>query len=203
MLRLPPTTLALTMAEVKEFEQRRRFKKYLSKNQTFVNTLPLGPRIAGATDEDRRDSGQPVPVFEDAADPAVTAENRDGGEGLKPLFPVSLASRPKEGPGSDEGSGSQSNSNSNSNSNTGFGSGSGSNSKSESLQTMESVSDSSAVLQAMSGVARPPAPSALAPVPTPTPALFSQEAHAVSELQPLLSVCPVSLSNLEVSSIGN
>ncbi|KAK5635259.1 hypothetical protein RRF57_010971 [Xylaria bambusicola] len=35
MLRLPPTTLSLTITEVKEFERRRRFKKYLAKDDAF------------------------------------------------------------------------------------------------------------------------------------------------------------------------
>ncbi|KAI0131449.1 hypothetical protein F4814DRAFT_406074 [Daldinia grandis] len=40
MLRLPPTTLSLTIAEVKEFERHLRFKKYLAKEDT-LGKLPI------------------------------------------------------------------------------------------------------------------------------------------------------------------
>ncbi|KAI1135309.1 hypothetical protein F5Y05DRAFT_395210 [Hypoxylon sp. FL0543] len=40
MLRLPPTTLSLTVTEVKEFERHLRFKKYLAKEDAF-GKLPV------------------------------------------------------------------------------------------------------------------------------------------------------------------
>ncbi|KAI0837289.1 hypothetical protein F5Y06DRAFT_297616 [Hypoxylon sp. FL0890] len=40
MLRLPPTTLSLTVTEVKEFERHLRFKKYLAKEDAF-GKLPI------------------------------------------------------------------------------------------------------------------------------------------------------------------
>ena len=179
-MRLAPTTLALTMAEVKDFEQRRRFRKYLAKNQTFVNELPLplplAPRIAGPNDsDDTRDAKKEQHASRDESAPVVfedIVEVREG-ESPKPL----VAGAPKEEGGSGKGSGSQSNSNSNSNS----GSGSGLNSKSDSLQTLESGSGYSAVLGGLGLGGRSPA------LPPPRPSLAA-EARAVSEPQPLFSV---------------
>ncbi|KAI1780241.1 hypothetical protein F4818DRAFT_395064 [Hypoxylon cercidicola] len=43
MIRLPPTTLSLTMTEVKEFERHFRFKKYLAKEDA-LGRLPFRPK---------------------------------------------------------------------------------------------------------------------------------------------------------------
>ncbi|KAI0025842.1 hypothetical protein F4780DRAFT_774693 [Xylariomycetidae sp. FL0641] len=52
MLRLPPTTISLTITEVKEFERHSRFKKYLAKEDALGN-LPTRTRIeANATRSD-------------------------------------------------------------------------------------------------------------------------------------------------------
>ncbi|KAI0485800.1 hypothetical protein F4859DRAFT_396351 [Xylaria cf. heliscus] len=48
MLRLPPTTISLTITEVKEFERRRRFKNYLAKEHAF-GQLPLRPKTSSPT----------------------------------------------------------------------------------------------------------------------------------------------------------
>ncbi|KAI0182168.1 hypothetical protein GGR52DRAFT_527694 [Hypoxylon sp. FL1284] len=40
MIRLPPTTLSLTMTEVKEFERHSRFKRHLAKEDSLSQSLP-------------------------------------------------------------------------------------------------------------------------------------------------------------------
>ncbi|KAI0190337.1 hypothetical protein F4808DRAFT_465670 [Astrocystis sublimbata] len=48
MLRLPSTTISLTITEVKDFERRRRFKNYLAKEDVF-GPLPLRPKVPSPT----------------------------------------------------------------------------------------------------------------------------------------------------------
>ncbi|KAI1095229.1 hypothetical protein F5B19DRAFT_504674 [Rostrohypoxylon terebratum] len=57
MLRLSPTTLSLTMTEVKDFERHLRFKKYLAKEDTF-GQLPIRTKQDGTTVQKSTESGR-------------------------------------------------------------------------------------------------------------------------------------------------
>ncbi|KAI2777178.1 hypothetical protein F4815DRAFT_482218 [Daldinia loculata] len=64
MLRLTPTTLSLTIAEVKEFERHLRFKKYLAKEDTLGN-LPIRTKktipVAKSSETEYNVLNQPTP----------------------------------------------------------------------------------------------------------------------------------------------
>lgn len=55
MLRLPSTTLSLTMTEVKEFERHSRFKKYLAKEGPSTQ-LPIRTKNKAVATQNSRDS---------------------------------------------------------------------------------------------------------------------------------------------------
>ncbi|RYP08087.1 hypothetical protein DL764_002127 [Monosporascus ibericus] len=134
MLRLPSTTLSLTMAEVKEFEARRRFKKYLSKNETFTTHLLLPPKIADFVNRDTFPDSEQLQTAELPSSeplPLEVSSALDGKEWPK------LPSNPAAGESS-TGSSGKSSSQSNSNSTKTLGSG-------------------SSALQLSSAVGRPPA----------------------------------------------
>lgn len=75
MIRLPPTTLSLTMTEVKEFERHFRFKKYLAKEDA-LGQLGHRPRSNVATvrtDFERAHSDTNQPISEiNSQDPSPT-----------------------------------------------------------------------------------------------------------------------------------
>lgn len=188
MLRLPPTTLSLTMAEVKDFEQRRRFKKYLSENKTFVNQLPLAPRIAGSPQPDRGDRRPGTGTdSQDNVDarcfPALTTpllppdEKKESSPLAKAMIISSRTHTPTErseasaGDGDGAGAGGDS-------SVKGGCSKSNSNSQS-SLQTAGSGSSAQPTQQESTPGRRPPA------LPRP----FSVDTRTVSDTQSLPSVC--------------
>ncbi|KAI1451488.1 hypothetical protein F4805DRAFT_95389 [Annulohypoxylon moriforme] len=62
MLRLPPTTLSLTITEVKDFERHLRFKKYLAKDDTFgqlaIRTKKDSTATQKSTESERDDADQ-------------------------------------------------------------------------------------------------------------------------------------------------
>lgn len=83
-MRLPPTTLSLTMTEVKEFEHHFRFRKYLAKEEA-LGQLPLRPKSkAGAV----RKSYESESVHSNANQSALEIVSKD-------LSPASIQESPR------------------------------------------------------------------------------------------------------------
>lgn len=166
------------MAEVKDFEQRRRFKKYLSENKTFVNQLPLAPRIVGSPD--RNHSGGYSSDLQEAADlqnreppqlhhqgtvVVVAVDPPSPGEETKETLKIIsriAAATEQQSKAGDSATGSLK---------------SDSNSNSKSSQTAESRSSTQ------------PQESTLRGRPTALPPPFSTDTRTVSDTQSLPSVC--------------
>lgn len=85
MLRLQPTTLSLTMTEVKDFERHLRFKKYLAKDNTFGH-LPIRTKKTTPTAQVSKESmhsSTSQPNSESIQKGSQAADNKDSPRLLK------------------------------------------------------------------------------------------------------------------------